>query len=230
MTHRMTTVAKTTNNKPRMAKSAMGETVMGKSAGDKLTVAETTAGVIVTGKANRDKVAEPASSGKPAAHRGATVRQYVTACRDATVRRGATVRRDGDAVVIDIPMSLRRRSGRKEVVLPPDAITASAVPTKPPAPLAVALARAYRWQEMIESGQAKSNSDLARQLNLDQSYIARTIRLASLAPNIIEAVLTNQTPDGLSLWALRHDLPLMWQDQRKQLGMEEIKILTTGTP
>ena len=62
--------------------------------------------------------------------------------------------------------------------------------------------------------------DLARKLHLDQSYIARTIRLASLAPNIIEAILTNQAPDGLSLWTLRHDLPLLWQEQRKQLGME----------
>ena len=83
------------------------------------------------------------------------------------------------------------------------------------------MARAYHWQELIESGQARSNSDLARKLHLDQSYIARTIRLTSLAPNIIEAILTNQAPDGLSLWTLRHDLPLMWQEQRKLLGMEE---------
>ncbi len=40
---------------------------------------------------------------------------------------------------------------------------------------------------MIESGQAESNSDLARKLKLDQSYVARTIRLASLAPSIMEA-------------------------------------------
>ena len=130
------------------------------------------------------------------------------------------VHRDGDAVVVDIPMSFRRRSGRKEVVLPPGAVTASAMPVKPPTRLAVALARAFRWQEMIETGAAESNSDLARRLKLDQSYIARTIRLASLAPDIIEAVLDGQEPDGLSLWGLRRDVPLLWHEQRDLLGME----------
>ena len=56
----------------------------------------------------------------------------------------ATVRRDGDAIVIDIPMNLRRRSGRKEVVLPPGVTTASAAPAKRPSPLALAIARAFR--------------------------------------------------------------------------------------
>ena len=131
------------------------------------------------------------------------------------------VRRDGNAVIIDIPMSFRRRSGRKEVVLPPGAVAASALPTRPPTPLAVALARAFRWQEMIETGAAKSNSDLARKLKLDQSYIARTIRLASLAPDIIEAILDGQEPEGLSLWNLRRDVPLLWREQRELLGMEK---------
>ena len=131
------------------------------------------------------------------------------------------VRRAGDAVIIDIPMSFRRRSGRKEVVLPPGAVAASAAPAKPATPLALALARAFRWQEMIESGQAKSNSDLARKLKLDQSYVARTIRLASLAPDIIEAILDGQEPDGLSLWDLRRDVPLLWHEQRELLGLEE---------
>jgi len=122
------------------------------------------------------------------------------------------VRRDGDAVVIDIPMSFRRRSGRKEVVLPPGAVAAKALPAKPPTPLAVALARAFCWQDRIESGSAQSNCDLARKLKLDQSYIARTIRLASLAPDIVEAVLDGQEPDGLSLWGLRRDVPLTWRE------------------
>jgi len=131
----------------------------------------------------------------------------------------ATVRRDGEAIVIDIPMSFRRRSGRKEVVLPPGAIAAPAVPAKPPGPLALALARAFRWQEMIESGQAKSNSDLGRKLKLDQSYIARTIRLASLAPYTIESILNGQGPDGVSLMGLRRDLPLSWDEQRAMAGL-----------
>jgi len=146
-----------------------------------------------------------------------------TYTRESATPGKATVRRDGDAIIIDIPMNLRLCSGRKEVVLPPEvaASSDSAATDKPPTPLALALARAFRWQEMIESGKAASNSDLARKLKLDQSYIARTIRLASLAPDLVEAILDGREPDGLSLRALRRDLPLLWQEQWELLGLEK---------
>ncbi len=131
-----------------------------------------------------------------------------------------TVLRDGDAIVIEIPINLRHRRGRKEVVLPPGiaSVPESVEKEASPTPFALALARAFRWQKMIESGQAKSNSDLARKLKLDQSYIARTIRLTSLAPDVVEAILDGQEPEGLSLEALRRDLPLSWDEQRNMLA------------
>ena len=51
------------------------------------------------------------------------------------------VHHEGEAIVIDIPMSFRRRSGRKEIVLPPGAAATSTMPAKQPTPLALALAR-----------------------------------------------------------------------------------------
>jgi hypothetical protein len=121
------------------------------------------------------------------------------------------VEQDGDCIVIHIPMTFRRCNGRKQIVLP-DGIAA---PT-PDAhcPLKLALARAFRWQKMIESGEVKSNCDLARRLKLDQSYIARTIRLASLAPDIVEALLKGDEPSDLSLKSLRGNIPLSWNEQR----------------
>jgi len=140
--------------------------------------------------------------------------------KKGTITAKPTVRRDGDAIVIDVPMALRHRGGRKEIVLPPGVapVAESAVGGKTPTALALALARAFRWQEMIETGEAQSNSDLARKLKLDQSYIARTIRLASLAPDLVEAILDGQEPDGLSLRSLRRDLPLSWDEQRRELA------------
>ena len=140
--------------------------------------------------------------------------------KKGTVTAKPTVRRDGDAIVIDIPMALRHRGGRKEIVLPPGVapVAESAAGDELPTALTLALARAFRWQEMIESGQAGSNSDLARKLKLDQSYIARTIRLTNLAPDLIEAILDGQEPDGLSLRSLRRDLPLEWDEQRQLLA------------
>jgi hypothetical protein len=127
--------------------------------------------------------------------------------------RRPTVRRDGEAIVIDIPMTFRRRSGRKEIVLPEGATAGP--PPRPPSPLALAVARAFRWEEMIESGEAVSNSDLARRLKIDQSFIARTVRLASLAPDIVEAILDGQEPDEASLRRLRQTMPLLWAKERE---------------
>jgi hypothetical protein len=140
--------------------------------------------------------------------------------KKGTITAEPSVRRDGDAIVIDIPMALRHRGGRKEIVLPPGVAPAaeSAAGDETPTALILALARAFRWQEMIESGQAESNSALARKLKLDQSYIARTIRLASLVPDLVEAILDDQEPDGLSLRSLRRDLPLSWDEQRRVLA------------
>ena len=140
--------------------------------------------------------------------------------KKGTVTAEPTVRRDGNAIVIDIPMALRHRGGRKEVVLPPGVATTdeSNDGEKAPTSLALALARAFRWQEMTESGEAESNSDLARKLKLDQSYIARTIRLTSLAPDLVEDILDGHEPEGLSLRYLRRELPLEWDEQRQLLA------------
>jgi hypothetical protein len=93
-----------------------------------------------------------------------------------------------------------------------DAASSADVDTR--CPLKVALARAFRWQKMIESGEAQSNCDVARKLKLDQSYVARTIRLASLAPDIVEAILRGEEPSGLSLRTMRGEIPLDWEEQR----------------
>lgn len=90
----------------------------------------------------------------------------------------------------------------------------AAAPPKLPNWLAPALSQAFRWEKMIESGEAVSNSDLGRRLKIDQSSIARTVRLASLAPDIIEAILDGQEPDEASLRRLRQTMPLLWAEQR----------------
>lgn len=130
-----------------------------------------------------------------------------------------TVQADGDSIVIRIPMTFRKRNGHKEIVLP-DGLAPEPAPDAR-CPLKVAMARAFRWQKMIESGEAKSNSDLARRLKLDQSYVARTIRLASLAPDIVEGILRDDEPDGLSLKSMRRDIPMLWQDQREMIGSRQ---------
>ena len=44
------------------------------------------------------------------------------------------------------------------------------------------------------------------------------LRLTSLAPDITEAILRGEEPDGLSVEKLRKNLPVEWEEQRKSYG------------
>jgi hypothetical protein len=131
--------------------------------------------------------------------------------------RPADVRRDGDCVVLNIPMTFRRRNGRREIILPPGGD--ASVEPEPNRTLVLALARAWRWQEMLDRGEVGSVDELAKRLHLGPTYVARTLRLTALAPNLVESVLTGDEPDGLSLRRLAADVPLNWAEQWRFLGV-----------
>ncbi len=130
--------------------------------------------------------------------------------------------RDGGArplLVIKVPLAIRRRSGRKriEVVTPGGDPLAGGEPERRrgrPGPLAVAVARAHRWQELLDSGRYASISALTRDLKVDFGYVSRLLQLTLLAPDIIEAILDGAAPSGLSIDKLQWRLPLLWSEQR----------------
>ena len=80
------------------------------------------------------------------------------------------------------------------------------------------LARAFSWADILESGEIKSISELARDLDVDSSYVARTLKLTTLAPDIIEAIINGEEPSGLSLSKLVKTFPLDWSEQRTFFG------------
>ena len=107
-------------------------------------------------------------------------------------------------------MKLKKRAGRKEIVLP------RGVTGKVPAQEALvrAVAQAWKWQAMLESGEATSIGDLATRFHVDHSYVARTLRLASLAPDIVESIVRGDEPTGLTLNRLMKPWPVRWDEQR----------------
>ena len=124
--------------------------------------------------------------------------------------------KDGQTVDIRVPMEFKTRSGRKEIILPPGAATTADV--GPRSPLVVALARAYRWQQMLEAREAQSLDEIARNCGVDRSYVGRIIRLTSLAPAIVQALVAGEETSATTLNALAKDVPMEWDRQLESLG------------
>jgi hypothetical protein len=84
--------------------------------------------------------------------------------------------------------------------------------------LVKALVRAHRWRRKIESGQAKSITDLAEQEGVTDAYVCRLLPLTCLAPDIVEAILDGRQPKGLQLVEWLGNGPVGWAAQRERLG------------
>ena len=132
---------------------------------------------------------------------------------------GPAVERDGDTVVIRIPMELKRRRGRKEIIVPEGLPGAPRSKSPTQEPLVTALARAFHWQELLDSGRFASVTELAEALHVDRSYVGRIIRLALLAPDIVEAIVEGREPSGFSLERLVKGMPMVWAEQREDFGI-----------
>ena len=118
-----------------------------------------------------------------------------------------------ETLTIRIPMRLQRRGGRKLIMTPEGA----AVPTPKPSrdeKLVNALVRAHRWRRQIESGKAKSITDLAEQEGVTDAYVCRVLPLTCVAPDIVEAILDGRQRKGLTLAEMLGNGPRGWDEQR----------------
>lgn len=125
---------------------------------------------------------------------------------------GLIVVRDGDAIVVRIPVRFHRRNGR-QMVLTHGGNGHAEADRETNGTLVSALAKAYRWQEQLESGEYASLEDLATANGVDRTYVGRNLRLTSLAPEIVERILDGDEPEGISLAKRRNDLRMVWEEQ-----------------
>jgi hypothetical protein len=134
-------------------------------------------------------------------------------------------------LTIRIPMRLQRRGGRKLIVTPEGAAVSPPKPRRDET-LITALVRAHRWRRKIESGQAKSITDLAGQESVTDAYVCRLLPLTCLAPEIMEAILDGRQPKGLRLAEMLGNGPLAWEDQRGAWGTSRSSapLAQHGTP
>jgi hypothetical protein len=121
-------------------------------------------------------------------------------------------------ITVRVPLRIRRRPGRKTVITPvvdglPTHTTTRADPT-----LLKALARAFRYQHMLDDGRYASISEMAAAEKLDRGYLGRLLRLALLAPDIVEGLLNGCRADDTDLARLMEPLPMEWGEQRSRLS------------
>ena len=112
---------------------------------------------------------------------------------------------------VRVPFVVRKRGGRK-LVITPDGETHRPRPRVDSA-LVKALARAHRWQRLLESGDVASITELAAAEKIDRSYLCRVLRLTLLSPEIVEAIMDGRQPDGMTLPGMMKGFPVEWDTQ-----------------
>ena len=116
-----------------------------------------------------------------------------------------------ETVTLHVPFRIVKRGGRKEMQLPhgvrPDRRTDNT--------LVKALARAFRWKRMLDSGEFAAIGELAEREGIAVSYLTRVLRLTLLAPDIVEAILDGTQEPDRTLSQLLETLPTDWQSQRR---------------
>jgi hypothetical protein len=125
---------------------------------------------------------------------------------------------EAGSVTVRVPLAIRRQAGRRTVVMPVRAGGEAALPTRADPALVKALARAFRYQRLLDERRYASISEMAAAERIERGYLGSLLRLTLLAPDIVEVILDGRHPDGTALPRLMEPLPLAWDAQRAALA------------
>ena len=126
----------------------------------------------------------------------------------------------GQQRVTSIPLTIHRKTNRKVLTPPPGSNSALSTGGED-LPMIRTLGKAFYWQKLLDQGTYATTSQMARAMKLEQGWMAEVLRMTTLAPDIIEAILEGRQPRHLDLQTLRGrhtSLPRDWEEQRVQLG------------
>jgi hypothetical protein len=119
-----------------------------------------------------------------------------------------------ESVTIYVPFRVVKRGGRKEMQMPTD----TRAHRHPHDALVKALGRAFRWKQMLESGEFATIAELAEHAGIAPSYMTRVLRLTLLAPDIVEAILDGRQGPEVTLARVLGAFPVEWAAQRHHFG------------
>ena len=120
--------------------------------------------------------------------------------------RGAPI---PDTVTLHVPFRIVKRGGRKGMQMPDGATQRRRTDST----LVKALARAFRWKQMLESGEFTTIAELAERERIAPSYMTRVLRRTWLAPDVIEAILDGQQGSKVTLARVLEPFPMHWAEQ-----------------
>ena len=118
-----------------------------------------------------------------------------------------------ETVTLHVPFRVVKRGGRKEMRLP-DGVGPD---RKADNTLVKALARAFRWKRLLESGEFATIAELAQREGIAPSYMTRVLRLTLLAPDIVEAILDGKKGPEVTLVRMFEPFPANWDSQSSEL-------------
>jgi hypothetical protein len=121
------------------------------------------------------------------------------------------------SITVRVPLTIQRRPGRKTVVTPVREGAEAVLPARADPALVKALARAFRYQRLLDEGRYSSISEMAAAEKIERGYLGTLLRLTLLAPDIVEAILDGRQPPELGLPGLLAPLPVEWGRQREGL-------------
>ena len=110
-----------------------------------------------------------------------------------------------------IPLAIRKRNGRPKIMPPSNPMEANEATVE--AHVLRAVAKAWSWRRKLEAGKASTNFDLAHAEDVSDRYIGRMIKLAYLAPAVLEKLLLQRCPLAVSLKDLTAIADLPWAEQ-----------------
>ena len=116
-------------------------------------------------------------------------------------------------LTVRVPLAVWKQRGGQKLVVTPGGM-APRGSSGADSTLVKALARAFRWRRMMETGRYGTIDELAAAEKINDSYVSRLQRLTLLAPDIVAAILDGRQPEGMTLPGLMEPFPVEWVADR----------------
>ncbi len=117
-------------------------------------------------------------------------------------------------VTVRVPLTIRRRPGRKTMLSLGFGADGGRIATKADPALLKALARAFRYQKLLDEGRYASISEMATAEKIERGYLGTLLRLTLLAPHLVETILNGRQPEWVTLPRLLEGVSVGWGEQR----------------